>query len=110
MIQLVLFSLLFAGNALAYSDGVYRCKNSEKGFPDQVYTVETIKLSPSANLPYVDVKRYIKGKNSEGKPVVDEVSIRGFAQVISLYAGVITLRLAALEFNFKEGKLLNCIP
>lgn len=98
-----MFALVLSTSAFAYKDGTFHCPNKD-GLPDNIYKVQTIKMG-EASLPYIEIQRYLKFKDSE----IKETSIRGFATVISgnlLNSEVLSIE--NLELRFDGERFLNC--
>lgn len=102
-VALIIFT---SASALAYRDGLYRCKSSDDSIPPNEYKIETVNVG-GHQLPYLEITRHYKSKSEDGRVSSHNTFVKGLAQ-ISVIGDREILNLGALKLEFKGDTLQNC--
>lgn len=99
--------LLSSISSFAYRDGTYNCKNRQ-GLPDNTYTLRTISVGESLNVPYLEAVRFYRDNASDANSAIVESKLKGFASTITSSKGGETLILAAVHLEIENGIIKGC--
>lgn len=100
------FIALVMTQAQAYSEGTFRCKNTE-GLPPNVYTIKKVDMGQGVSAPYVEITRYFKAKTPTEAPIVTHM--KGFAaHATSTESDLDILMVGAIRIEWINGRPFNC--
>lgn len=103
---IILLAAAFCSQAMAYSPGLYTCKNSDAALPPDTYRISNISMD-DVTAPFVEVSRHYRKDPTDPNSEAVTASIKGFAS-LSVTGQTEVLMVGQFRMEFDNGVLFGC--